>query len=203
MAGVYRANLDLGKLRTQLFKADRVGRSNNAIEAWLVDRGFWRDGDQWLADASALAELPTGVVAARGKAVEPKPWRDDPIYALILRIADQECSNQKARWFVLIEEYVADSGGHCTGPVLRAWCRDATGLREITEPQRQERRRGAAGKYTWPFELVTFRIRPDGSRVVLGHRRGSTAGIGGEYLVQRTGQYLELVPDPNGNSWVS
>lgn len=212
MSGVHRASLDLGKLRTRLFKADRVGRGNDALEAWLARRDFWRDGDRWLGEASALAALPPGVVTDRGPAVRPRPWRDDPVYGLIFRVVEDDwkgyCHGRdpgRPAWqFVLVEEYVADDGCHVQGPVVRAWRRDDNGLREMTEAERVDaRRRVGAEDRLFPFVLVTFRIGPAADRVVLGQRQADTAGIGEVYVVRSDGDRLELVPDPEGGFWRS
>jgi hypothetical protein len=211
MAAVYRADLNLGRLRTHLFKTDGVGRDNAAVAAWLADRGFWRDQDRWLGEESALAGLPPGVVTHRGDRVEAAPWQGDPVYALIFGMADDAwqfyCRDNdptsRAWRFVLVEEYVADHGGLCRGPVLRAWCRDTDGLREIAEQERLEHHGACDGVPVYPFTLLMFRIRPGRDRVVLGHRHASTAGTGGTYLVQQVGERLELDPDPDSDFWIS
>lgn len=211
MSGVYRAKLNLGKLRTHLFKSERAGRSNDALAEWLAQRGFWRDGDRWLGGESALSALPPGVVTERGEAVQAQPWRDEPLYASIFAIADEQwdffCRDNEPDsevWrFVLVEEYVADDGCECAGPVLRAWCRDDAGLREMTESERLDHRGRATGRRNYPFALLTFRIRSGRDRVVLGVRHATTAGTGGQYLVERVGEQLKLTPDPDGGFWVS
>lgn len=211
MIRVYRASLNLERLRTLLFKSERVGRSNHALEKWLSDRGFWRDGDHWLGEESALAMLPLGVVTDRGEQVWPQPCRDDPYYDLIFRTAEAEweffCRDiepDRDVWrFVLVEEYAADDTCECRGPVLRAWRRDDAGLWEITESERLDYHRSAVGRRVFPFALITFHIQPSGDRVVLGHRQATTAGIGGQYLVRRNGECLDLVPDPEGGFWRS
>lgn len=208
---VYRATLNLSKLRTHLFRSERVGRSNDALSAWLTERGFWPDGDCWLGEASALDALPAGVVALRGEAVRPTPAQDDPLYGLIFGMADEQwefyCRDREpdsdALRFVLVEEYGADDGCECKGPVLRAWCREDPGLREITEAERLAHRRATAGRVFYPFALLTFRIHPKGDRVVLGLRHAARAGIGGQYLVSRNDGRLQIVPDPEGGFWRS
>src|SRR5688572_9316576 len=113
MADVYRANLDLGKLRTHIWKSERIGCDDAALRQWLLRRGFWPEGERWLAEASDLAALPAGVVTDRGPPVVHPRWEGDPIYAAIaveIEESWQDCelvaeALRDGRRFVLAEEY--------------------------------------------------------------------------------------------------
>lgn len=209
MITVRRAQLDLGKLRTHLFKSEKIGRTNDELAAWLTNRGFWPDGDRWLGEQSALNNLPIGVVVDLEPPVRPKPWQGDPLYRSILEWADEEwdttCRVKDSEiWkFVLVEEYAADDGSMCHGPVLRAWRRDTEGLHEICEPERQNHLRRLAGLRIYPFVLLTFHIQANGDRVIIGLHHATTAGVGGGYIVERRGDRIELLPDPTGGYWQS
>jgi hypothetical protein len=104
--------------------------------------------------------------------------------------------------YVLIEEWSSNNASMCSGKVVRAWIRDAEGLREISLQEYKQRKRTIHGRI-YPFVLMAFHIQADRQRVVLGSRQASTAGRGSRYLVEGEGEGANLTPDPTGGFWVS
>src|SRR5262245_20679107 len=136
-------------------------------------------------------------------------WRSDWLYALVLREADPDwewcCRVPDGNFwrYVLIEEWSsANDYSMCCGKVVRAWVRDADGLREITIDEYKQHKRKIRGRI-YPFVIMAFHISADRQRVVLGHRQASTAGTGCRYIVQGQGEGAKLETDPTSGSWIS
>lgn len=209
MAEICRVTIRIDRLRTHLFKADRVGRTDEAIRSWLKVRGIWPEGDHWLAQVAGLDAVPAEAIVEQAPLLAA-PWRGDRLYDVLLQEADAQweslCRAGFAggeRWgFVMVEEYVAeDGGGMCAGPVLRAWRRDDRGLREIDEGERVAHR-NAWGNCTFPFVWGQFRIRPDRHGVALGWMHMARAGSGGVYAVRWNGG-VPLLVEQEGDWWIS
>jgi len=140
---------------------------------------------------------------------ESRPdWRTDWLYTLVLRNAENSwewCSRApdgKLCRYVLIEEWSSASDSRCRGKVVRAWIRDAEGLRAISLEEYKQHKRTIRGRI-YPFVIMEFHIQPDRKRVVLGDRQASTAGRGCRYLVAGEGDQAKLISDPTGGFWVS
>lgn len=135
-------------------------------------------------------------------------WRDDWLYALVLRQAEQNwewCRRARDRdvWqYVLVGEWSSADGAMCHGEVVRAWVRDAEGLREITPGEYGRHLQRVRGR-TYPFVLVSFHIHSDRQRVALGMHAATTAGGGCRYLVHGKVAAATLEPDPQGGAWRS
>lgn len=144
-----------------------------------------------------------------------RDWRDDWLYLLVLRDAEETWAHRKremqmidnadesAHWkYVLVEEYGSSEDSMCRGDVLRAWTVDDNGLAEIPldehvlHIQEIEQR-------IYPFILMQFHIHPNRKNVVLGHVEASTAGSGCVYRVQGHGSNAQLLSDESFGFWVS
>ena len=136
-------------------------------------------------------------------------WQTDWLYALVLRQAEEawaQCNRDPDRWewkYVLIEEYPEARGASCRGDVVRAWIRDAGGLREITLAEDERLTADILQYPVFPFILLEFHILPDRQRVAIGHRRAGMGGRGWRYLVRGEGAEAALEDDPSGGFWRS
>ena len=178
----------------------------------MTDPGVAPD-DLERAAADILLAEPDHPVSWPGRKLIPpppvSPWHDDWLYTLLFQWIEQvweECSRRGDRdiWqYVVVGEWSAADAAMCRGAVVRAWVRDARGLREITPAEYARHNRRIRGDKIYPFVLVSFHIHPDRQRVVLGERRASRGGWGCRGMVRGEGAGAVLEPDPSGGSWVS
>jgi hypothetical protein len=152
--------------------------------------------------------------SSRATSSEMPEWRGDWLYALILRQCEEywgRCNlfPDEDWWrYVLIEEWSDAEKAWCRGEVVRAWVRDAQGLREITLRElrrhiRLIRPRRLIHCRFFPFILVRFHIHGDRQRVALGFLEAGTAGGGWTFLVRGEGESAELEWDQSGGAWTS
>jgi hypothetical protein len=109
---------------------------------------------------------------------------------------------------VLIEEWSPwpasppSSVPHARRKLLRAWMRDANGVRAITLEEHKQHKRTIHGRI-YPFVIMSFQIESDRRRVEIGHQHANTAGYGRTYLVRGEGAGATLEVDPTGAQWIS
>jgi hypothetical protein len=135
-------------------------------------------------------------------------WHSDWLYQLVFREVEdawkwcRRVPNSKAWQYVLVEEWSAARDSMCSGRLVRAWVRDSDGLREISLEEHKQHKRKIHSRI-YPFVIVSFHIRPDRRKVVLGRREANTAGRGCGYLVEGEGETARLVRDPAAGFWIS
>ena len=139
-------------------------------------------------------------------------WSEDWLYPLIFqeveRVWREWCGSRTqdsdVAAYVVAAEWSSRAGARCSGEVVRAWMRDAAGLREITvSDYRQHKQKLDPPKPINPFILVQFNIDLDRHLVAFGETYGPLAGTGWCYRVHGKGPQASLEVDPSSDIWIS
>lgn len=144
---------------------------------------------------------------------KPQPqlpdWRTDSLYRLVFQKVETEAwkfcrhNTDSEYWqYVLIEEWSSAEYTQCSGHLLRAWVRNARGLKQIPLWV-HSKRIGRIRDSIFPFVIVSFYLDSSRNYVVYCQREAHTAGHGERYRVTGTSDNPELVGDPSGGFWIS